>query len=250
MGRTRVTFYVDKVPGQPLKGRGWIDISDFEVAKRHEIPLIGEHTNPHKEIEVSLEFIKTNGIQPGAYASFNSSNRKIRHINKFDRGIHYYCRKDGTFVVVIACKRGKAGGKKFTVLDRQETVKLSVQKSLTVKAVCTWVRTWASEEAEIITPGGKTISLDGDNLTTTEYIYFIHSEASNALKIGRAKNVEKRLKSLQTAHPHELKVIKTFKVKGGKAAKELENSLHQKFDHLRLLGEWFKAKRELFDFEF
>lgn len=241
MGRTRVTFYVDKVPGQPLKGRGWIDISDIEVAKRLDIPLIGEHTNSRYLTRVSQKDVE--------YESLKSDDFLGRQ--KMTRGFWLQRKnEDGSLEIVVACNRGKAGGKKFTVLDRQETVKLSVQKSLTIEAVCAWVKTWASEEAEIITTGGKTISLDGDNLTTTEYIYFIHSEASNALKIGRAKNVEKRLKSLQTAHPHELKVIKTFKVKGGKAAKELENSLHQKFDHLRLLGEWFKAKRELFDFEF
>ncbi len=85
-------------------------------------------------------------------------------------------------------------------------------------------------------------------VTTTEYIYFIYSQESNAIKIGRAKNVEKRLKSLQTAHPYPLKLLKTFKVKGGKAAQELEKTLHQKFDHLRLLGEWFQAEPELLDF--
>ena len=42
---TRVTFYVDKVPGQPLKGRGWIDISDIKVVKRLDIPLGGDHMN-------------------------------------------------------------------------------------------------------------------------------------------------------------------------------------------------------------
>lgn len=50
--KRRVTFYVDKVPGQPLKGRGWIDISDIEVAKRLGIPLGGEHSNPQVQIEV------------------------------------------------------------------------------------------------------------------------------------------------------------------------------------------------------
>ena len=239
MMRTRVTFYVDKVPGQPLKGRGWIDISDIEIAKRLSIPLGGEHTNPQiwfKVYEGDPE-----------YELFNRQKyfyRKIEGISVLGIG-----GEEGVLKVTVSCSRGKAGGKKFTVVDSRETVRLIVQKSLTVKAVCAWVKTWASEEAEILTPGGKTISLNGGNLTTTEYVYFIHSEQSNAIKIGRAKNIEKRLKSLQTAHPHELKVIKSFKVRGVKAARDLENSLHQKFNHLRLSGEWFKDEPELLNYQ-
>lgn len=239
MVKRRVTFYVDKVPGQPLKGRGWIDLSDIEVAKRLGISLGREHTNSRIYIRVSKEDAEYEYLKTEEYFIANKT-----------RGYWVSGKnQDGSLKLAINCNRGKAGGKKFTVVDSRETVKLIVQKSLTVKAVCAWVRTWASLGAEIITPGGKTISLDGDNLATTEYIYFIHSEESNAVKIGRAKDVDQRLKSLQTAHPHRLKVIKTFKVKGGKAAQELENILHQKFDDIRLSGEWFKAEQELLNFE-
>lgn len=233
-----MTFYVDKVPGQPLKGRGWIDISDIEVAKRLNIPLTGEHTNS----QVGFNVYKGEA----EYELFNRQEYFYRQVNGISvvriRG------QEGVLRVSVSCYRGKAGGKKFTVVDSRETVRLIVQKSLTIEAVCAWVKTWASEGTEIITPGKKNISLDGERLDTTEYVYFIHSEENNAVKIGRAKNVEKRLKSLQTAHPYQLKVIKTFPLKGGKAAKELEISLHQKFKHLQLSGEWFKAEQELLDF--
>ncbi|HEY9768560.1 MAG TPA: GIY-YIG nuclease family protein [Coleofasciculaceae cyanobacterium] len=238
--RTRVTFYVDKVPGQPLKGRGWIDISDIEIAKRLNIPLLGEHTNPTIFKRFSLEEVERKSLKFKVHSDVN----KVRGV-----GIYPDEKSDGGIRVVIACKRGKAGGKKFTLVDPRETIKLTVQKSLNIESVCAWVRTWASDGAEIITPSGKTIALDGDNLATTEYVYFIHSEESNTIKIGRAKNVEKRLKSLQTANPYELKIIKMFKVKGGKAAQELEHDLHQKFDHLRLSGEWFKAEPKLLDYQ-
>jgi hypothetical protein len=251
--RIRTTFYVDRVPSQPLKGRGWIDISDIEIAKRLNISLTGEHNNsqvrfkvyegePEYELVNRQEYFYRNGhlahLGKPQVACPQISGISVVGI----RG------QKGVLWVTVSCNRGKAGGKKFTVVDRRETVRLIVQKTLTIEAVCAWVKTWASERTEIITPGGKTISLDGDNLATTEYVYFIHSEESNAVKIGRAKDVEKRLKSLQTAHPHELKVIKIFKLKGGKAAQELESSLHQKFDHLRLSGEWFKAEPELLDY--
>ena len=240
MGRRKITFYVNKVQSQPLKGRGWIDIS-IEVAKRLGIPFGEEQTNSRYVTKITLEDVE--------YESLKSDYSLRRQ--KMTRGFWLRCEnEDGSLDIVVACNRGKAGGKKFTVVDSRETVKLIVQKNLTIQAVCAWVKTWASVDAEIITPGGKTISLDGDHLNDkTEFVYFIYSEESNAIKIGRANNVKRRLKSLQTAHPHELKVIKTFKVRGGKAAQELENTLHQKFDHLRLSGEWFKAEQELFDFE-
>ncbi len=159
MARTRITFYIDKVPGQPLKGRGWIDISDIEIAKRLGISLKGEHTNPTIFKRFSLEEVERESLK----FKINSNPDKVRGV-----GIRPDGKSDGKIRIVIACKRGKAGGKKFTVVDRRETVKLIVQKSLNVEAVCAWVRTWASVDAEIITPGGKTISLNGDNLATTE----------------------------------------------------------------------------------
>lgn len=61
-----------------------------------------------------------------------------------------------------------------------------------------WVRTWASDGAEIITPGGKTISLDGNNLATAEYVYFIHSEEILLLVVKNLLNgyIQKYLKNL------------------------------------------------------
>ncbi len=239
MGRTRVTFYINKVPDEPLKGRAWIDISDIETAKRLNIPLTVENTTPTIFRKCSLEEVERAGLKL-------KSNRDVNKV----RGVGIY--SDGHpeegIRVAIACRRGKAGGKKFIVVDPRENVSLIVQKSLTVNAVCSWVKTWASEETEIITPGGKTVSLDGNNINShSEFVYFIHSKESNTIKIGRAKDVEKRLKSLQTAHPFELKIIQTVKVNSSKAAQELENSLHMKFNHLRLMGEWFKAQQELLE---
>lgn len=71
---------------------------------------------------------------------------------------------------------------------------------------------------------------------------------SSAIKIGKAKDLEKRLKSLQTVSPAQLKLLKAIQVTGEKEAGQLEASLHRKFIHLRLSGEWFKAEKELFDY--
>ena len=143
--------------------------------------------------------------------------------------------------------RGKAGGKKFTIQIKDENISIKVQKSLTIKAIIAWVKTWAGEEAKIITPGGRTLSTKGEiESSKTKFIYFILNKENNAVKIGRAKDVEKRLKSLQTANCQELTLIKTIRVNGNKEARELEKNLHQKYNHLKLSGEWFKMSEELF----
>nr|WP_292760033.1 GIY-YIG nuclease family protein [Nostoc sp. NOS(2021)] len=68
------------------------------------------------------------------------------------------------------------------------------------------------------------------------------------MKIGRAKDVAKRVKSLQTSSPAELKLIKIVQVKGSEEAQELEQSLHKQFSEIRLAGEWFKAEVNLLEY--
>lgn len=100
-----------------------------------------------------------------------------------------------------------------------------------------------------MTPGGRTHQLDGDKVgNQAHFIYFIFNADSNAIKIGRAKNVSKRLQALQTSSPAMLKLLKTIPVEGLGAARELERSLHQQFQSLRLNGEWFRAGIALRDY--
>lgn len=73
------------------------------------------------------------------------------------------------------------------------------------------------------------------------YVYFIQDEDEIGLiKIGKADNVEHRLKSLQVGCPMKLKVLAA--VSGGA---KLEAKLHQKFQHCRERGEWFNPVPEL-----
>jgi hypothetical protein len=67
-------------------------------------------------------------------------------------------------------------------------------------------------------------------------IYFIHNQATGAIKIGYSKNAKKRLASLQTATPHQLVLLGT--VQGGL---EHEAALHERFAQYALQGEWFKG---------
>lgn len=100
----------------------------------------------------------------------------------------------------------------------------------------------------MITPAKKAISLTEDVKTTISFIYFIFNRDSQAIKIGRAIDVQKRLKSLQTSSPVSLEVLKVVPVESLKKAQEIEIYLHRKFDHLRLSGEWFKADSLLKDY--
>lgn len=140
--------------------------------------------------------------------------------------------------------------KKFLLLKGNKTIKISVYPySRTNQKVINWIETWAGKEDKIVTPGGRTILLNGDTLRCeTEFIYFVLNTHCSAVKIGRAKDVDKRLKSLQSASPVRLKVLKIIDTKAGKEAKNLEKSLHERFAHLRLTGEWFRYEDELLEY--
>lgn len=65
-------------------------------------------------------------------------------------------------------------------------------------------------------------------------VYFI-SNGQGLVKIGRSKDVQKRLKSLQTGSPHPLEIIRTFEGEGG-----AELWFHKEFEERRVHGEWFR----------
>lgn len=156
---------------------------------------------------------------------------------------------DGNLRVVRPPSRGKAGGKKFVINIDGDLITVSAQKSLTIGAICYWVQQWAPPQAKIITPCNRemSVSMSGEakSKQSVYFVYFISNADSQAIKIGIAKNVERRLKSLQTASPAKLQVLKALQVNGLKAAQKLERALHQQFRHLRLSGEWFRADSEL-----
>lgn len=67
-------------------------------------------------------------------------------------------------------------------------------------------------------------------------VYLIYCSYTNLVKIGYAKNPERRLKQLQTGSAYPLIILKTIP----NATKRLEKELHFKFRHYKLEGEWFK----------
>ena len=69
-----------------------------------------------------------------------------------------------------------------------------------------------------------------------DHLYIIQSDISGAIKIGRSKNPEKRLKQLQTGSPYKLQLLTVAKEKGDR-----EKPLHRKFKPYKQAckGEWF-----------
>ena len=71
----------------------------------------------------------------------------------------------------------------------------------------------------------------------TSYLYVIGND-TNRQKIGLSKDVNKRLKSLQTGNPEKLKIHYTIECPSDKTRK-LESKIHAELAYKRLSGEWF-----------
>lgn len=196
-------------------------------------------------MEVDLEDAQRFGIKVEHPQSRMVTKRKLEYDEKTDSVHEYY----DHYHTVHPPSRGKAGGKKFTININGNLLTIKAQKSLTNKAVCDWVKTWAHQETKIITPGNRAYSFDGEKLAhQAHFVYFILNKDSNAIKIGRARDLGKRIKALQTSSPAQLQLINSIQVNSGKEAEALEKSLHQQFREIRLAGEWFKAEAELLEY--
>lgn len=77
------------------------------------------------------------------------------------------------------------------------------------------------------------------------WVYFALAEDSGRFKIGKAKDVEKRLKSVQTGCSEELSVYGVLPAVDPLA---MERAIHKRFAHWRIRGEWFEATDEILDF--
>ena len=73
-------------------------------------------------------------------------------------------------------------------------------------------------------------------------VYFVRSDSpTGEIKIGQSTFPQDRVRNLQTAHPFLLEIVGLVP-EGGE---ELERELHERFDHLRLRGEWFRPGADL-----
>ncbi len=69
-------------------------------------------------------------------------------------------------------------------------------------------------------------------------IYFIQSVKGGPIKIGKADNIEHRLKQIQNLNPFKLKIIKTL----NGVPFQFEKVLHKKYRKYHLHGEWFSEE--------
>ena len=72
-------------------------------------------------------------------------------------------------------------------------------------------------------------------------IYFLHD--GECIKIGYSANPRSRVSSLQTACSRLVRLLGTIS-----GSEEDEKRLHERFAHLRVRGEWFRAHSELTEF--
>jgi len=72
------------------------------------------------------------------------------------------------------------------------------------------------------------------------FVYFISSGLKGPIKIGLAKDVEKRRDDLQTGNPNRLHIQAKVRCRNRKEAEKLEKILHKKFTKSWIRGEWFK----------
>jgi predicted GIY-YIG superfamily endonuclease len=214
-------IYIDRNPNNPDEGWGWV--------------------------EVTTDAMERFGISNKHPAMRSVTKTKEISVTRYKDSIPYTETSIDTYEdFVRPPSRGKAGAKKLTLNLDGEIVSIRVQKSLTIQAICAWLKTWASPNAKLVTAGNRIHSLDGEKLAhQAHFIYFILNQDSNAIKIGRTKDLAKRMKALQTSNPATLKLIKSVQVEGEKAAQDLEQSLHKQFSEMRLAGEWFKAEANL-----
>ena len=70
------------------------------------------------------------------------------------------------------------------------------------------------------------------------YIYLVNESNSSKYKIGYTKNIETRLKTLQTSNAEKLEVIKLFPV--DTKPKTIETYIHKGLSEYRRNGEWFE----------
>ena len=75
------------------------------------------------------------------------------------------------------------------------------------------------------------------------FVYFVQSETTGPIKIGTARDVERRFARLRTMSPYQLRLLAV--VPGGR---QLEAKLHAKFSRWRLHGEWFTPNPSIFDY--
>jgi hypothetical protein len=83
-------------------------------------------------------------------------------------------------------------------------------------------------------------------MTKKSFVYLIHDETSNAVKIGRSNSVHQRLKELQISNPNKLVVLCVIPCISESHSKEVEIDLHHEYSKYHKRGEWFHYDEDVF----
>ena len=75
------------------------------------------------------------------------------------------------------------------------------------------------------------------------YVYFIKERIGDLapVKIGYAKNVQKRLDELQIGNSRSLEILAVIGPISHERARNIESKLHRKFKKHHVRGEWFSG---------
>lgn len=73
------------------------------------------------------------------------------------------------------------------------------------------------------------------------YVYLLKVSGEGIYKIGVSKNVERRVKQLQTGNPEKIEIIKTFL---SQYPYKIENVLHRRYKVKHVFGECFQLTNE------
>lgn len=76
-------------------------------------------------------------------------------------------------------------------------------------------------------------------------VYFVRVGGEGPIKIGFTSNLASRLRGLQVAHTGAVTVLATI---SDADPRRVEKALHQRFAHLRVAREWFRADPELLEY--
>jgi predicted GIY-YIG superfamily endonuclease len=72
-------------------------------------------------------------------------------------------------------------------------------------------------------------------------VYFLRAGNRGAIKIGIAKNVDRRIAALQAGNAFKLNLLASIPCINRKQAESLEGRLHRFFSKQRIRGEWFQG---------
>jgi predicted GIY-YIG superfamily endonuclease len=72
-----------------------------------------------------------------------------------------------------------------------------------------------------------------------DYLYAIADHTNHLIKLGYARDPQKRCAQLQTGNPNVLSVVWSVAISKSRA-RLVEQKIHQEYNHKRVRREWFK----------